>query len=79
MTAVSLDDLKQDVSGILQRVAAGESFLIVEGDYSLAELRPATSPPCQRRPYGLCAGEFTVPMDFDQPLPESLLQEFEGQ
>ena len=30
------------------------------------------------RPFGLCAGEFTVPNDFDAPLPEDLLTAFEG-
>ena len=30
------------------------------------------------RPYGLCAGEFTVPDDFDAPLPEDVLSDFEG-
>ena len=30
------------------------------------------------RPFGLCAGEFTVPDDFDDPLPEHVLREFEG-
>jgi len=30
------------------------------------------------RPYGLCAGKFTVPDDFDQPLPEEILRDFEG-
>ena len=29
------------------------------------------------RPFGLCAGEFEVPDDFDAPLPESVLQTFE--
>lgn len=29
------------------------------------------------RPYGLCAGEFQVPDDFDAPLPESELELFE--
>ncbi len=33
----------------------------------------STSP----RPYGLCAGEFTVP-DFDAPLPDDILQAFEN-
>jgi hypothetical protein len=32
----------------------------------------------QPRPYGLGAGEFTVPDDFDRPLPEDVLKEFEG-
>jgi len=30
------------------------------------------------RPYGLCAGEFAVPDDFDAPLPENIIAEFEG-
>ena len=34
--------------------------------------------PVLLRPYGLCAGEFTVPDDFDAPLPESIIMEFEG-
>jgi hypothetical protein len=29
------------------------------------------------RPYGLCAGEFQVPDDFDAPLPESEMELFE--
>ncbi|MFN8492337.1 MAG: hypothetical protein U0350_32350 [Caldilineaceae bacterium] len=30
------------------------------------------------RPFGLCAGEFTVPEDFNEPLPDEILAEFEG-
>ena len=30
------------------------------------------------RPYGLCAGDFVVPDDFDAPLPDHILAEFEG-
>ena len=32
----------------------------------------------QPRPFGLCAGEFTVPAGFDEPLPEEILSAFEG-
>ena len=32
----------------------------------------------QLRPYGLCEGEFDVPDDFDDPLPEDVLKAFEG-
>lgn len=42
-----------------------------------AELRPISSTK-QLRPFGLCAGEFTVPDDFDAPLPEDILSAFEG-
>jgi hypothetical protein len=30
------------------------------------------------RPTGLAKGEFTVPADFNVPLPDALLKEFEG-
>lgn len=30
------------------------------------------------RPYGLCKGDFTVPQEFDAPLPEDLIASFEG-
>ncbi|WP_397193116.1 type II toxin-antitoxin system Phd/YefM family antitoxin [Nodosilinea sp. FACHB-141] len=44
---------------------------------SIAELKPIIKDK-QPRPFGLCAGEFTVPADFDAPLPEDLLSAFEG-
>ncbi|MGF1479701.1 MAG: prevent-host-death protein [Cyanophyceae cyanobacterium] len=33
----------------------------------------------QLRPFGLCKGEFVVPDDFDDPLPEEILKMFEGE
>jgi hypothetical protein len=37
-----------------------------------------TNQPPKRRPSGLCAGEFVFPDDFDDPLPQSILNTFEG-
>lgn len=34
--------------------------------------------PLEPRPYGLCAGEFVAPQDFDAPLPEETLRLFES-
>ncbi|NJM87048.1 MAG: hypothetical protein HC847_07520 [Hydrococcus sp. RU_2_2] len=53
-------------------------MIIVQADKAIAELRPISSSGKQLRPFGLCAGEFTVPDDFDAPLPEDLLNAFEG-
>jgi hypothetical protein len=39
-----------------------------------AQAVTSTSP----RPYGLCAGEFTVSDDFDAPLPDDILQALEN-
>ena len=38
----------------------------------------APSPPSQLRPIGVARGQFTVPDDFNAPLPEDVLQAFEG-
>jgi hypothetical protein len=35
-------------------------------------------PLSQPRPIGLAKGQFTVPDDFNSPLPEDVLQTFEG-
>jgi hypothetical protein len=35
-------------------------------------------PLSQSRPIGLAKGQFTVPDDFNAPLPEGVLQAFEG-
>ena len=32
----------------------------------------------QKRPIGLLAGQMHIPDDFDDPLPEEILREFEG-
>ena len=31
----------------------------------------------KQRPFGLCKGEFTVPDDFNEPLPDEILDLFE--
>jgi antitoxin (DNA-binding transcriptional repressor) of toxin-antitoxin stability system len=79
MITVSLQELQQDPNALLDRVEAGEHLLVIRGGRPVAELRPV--PPAQRasRPFGLCAGEFVVPDDFDAPLPDDVLRDFEGQ
>jgi hypothetical protein len=39
---------------------------------------PPPAPRSQLRPIGLARGRFTVPDDFNAPLPEDVLQTFEG-
>jgi prevent-host-death family protein len=79
MANVSLQELRTDPDTLLKRVEAGERILVVRGGRPVAELRPVPIVPPGPRPFGLCAGKFTVPDDFDAPLPEELLRSFEGQ
>ena len=74
---VTVDDLQRDPLQYLRRVEAGETIVIIRQDKAIAELRPIAITN-QLRPFGLCAGEFTVPDNFDDPLPEDMLKAFEG-
>ena len=78
MSTISVQDIERDPLAFLRRVEAGESLLVVRGQQPLAEVRPLPAAARQPRPYGLCAGEFTVPADFDRPLPDDVLAEFEA-
>jgi len=77
MLNVTIDEIQRDPLKYLYQVEAGETLIIVRSDTPIAELRPIASNK-QLRPFGLCKGEFTVPDDFDAPLPEDLLDVFEG-
>ena len=50
----------------------------VLGGRPVAELRPVPATQPGPRQFGLCAGAFTVPDDFDAPLAEEILRAFEG-
>ncbi len=77
MLNVTVDQIQQDPLKYLLQVEAGETLVIFKSDKPIAELKPIVSRE-QLRPFGLCAGEFTVPDDFDAPLPDDLLNAFEG-
>jgi antitoxin (DNA-binding transcriptional repressor) of toxin-antitoxin stability system len=72
MTTISVHEIQRDPLGYLRRVEAGEALLVVRGDVPVAEIKPVAARSEQPRPFGLCAGEFSVPDDFDGPLPVSI-------
>ena len=78
MLHITVEEIQRNISIYLQRVEAGETLVIVRAGQPLAEFKPIVSGPRQARPFGLCTGEFTVPEDFDAPLPEEILNTFEG-
>jgi antitoxin (DNA-binding transcriptional repressor) of toxin-antitoxin stability system len=78
MNTITLDEIQRDLPGYLRRVQAGETLVIVQAERPIAELKPVSALPPQPRPAGLCAGEFETPADFDAPLPEEVLRQFEN-
>lgn len=79
MTTVSIEEIQQDILGYLKRVSAGETLLVLQEDMPVAEIKPVAVSTRELRPFGLAQGEFTVPDDFDDPLPEEIIRQFEGQ
>jgi prevent-host-death family protein len=73
---VSVEEIKRDPESVLHRVREGEVLIITDRDKPVAEIRPIESVR-RPRPFGLAAGAFVVPDDFDDPLPEEILRSFE--
>lgn len=80
MTQISIDEMKRDLPAFLQRVETGETLVLTKSGKPVAEIKPLIAKPLSTplRPFALCVGEFIVPDDFNAPLPESVLAEFEG-
>ena len=79
MQTVNIHAAKTHLSRLLDAVADGEEILIARAGRPVARLVPlegATAP--QRRQLGRLAGQFSVPEDFDAPLPDDVLNGFEG-
>lgn len=73
----TLDEVEKSPANYLERVLEGETVILFRDDRAVAEIRPLNTV-TGRRPIGLAAGEFVVPDDFDDPLPDDLLEAFEG-
>ena len=73
----TIDQVEKHPSEYLDRVLEGETVVLVQNDRPVAEIRPLNAA-LGPRPIGLAAGDFVVPDDFDAPLPDDLLDAFEG-
>ena len=78
MTTIIIDEIKRDLMRFLQRVKAGEMLVILDANEPVAEIKPIASNGPHLRPYALCAEEFEVPEDSDAPLPDEIIDQFEG-
>ena len=78
MITINIDEIEQNLSHVLQCIKAGEILVILQANQPIAEIKPLIKIQTQLRPFGLCAGEFVVPDNFDEPLPESIINQFEN-
>ena len=77
MKSVNTHEAKTQFSRLLRRVAAGEEIIIANRGVPVARLLPVP-PEKTQRVLGVFRDQFSVPDDFDAPLPEQLLDLFEG-
>ena len=76
MASVGVHEAKTNLSMLLRRVAAGEEIVITRSGEPIAKIVPVRLP--AKRRFGTDAGRFEVPEDFNDPLPEDLLEAFES-
>jgi prevent-host-death family protein len=76
MVTVNIHEAKTNLSKLLVRVSAGEEIIITRAGTPVARL-VAVSPQLAERQPGRLAGQLRIAPDFDDPLPEDLLAEFE--
>jgi prevent-host-death family protein len=72
---VSVKDAKNQFSDLLNRIAIGEEVIITDKGEPVAKLvpMPATTKKKRRKfKFGSAKGEFTVPDDFNDPLPKEI-------
>jgi prevent-host-death family protein len=74
MTTVGVHEAKTNLSKLLRRVAAGEEVTILRGGRPVARLVPIED--VGKRELGRDAGRFEVPDDFNQPLPDDVVEHF---
>ena len=75
MSEVGVHEAKTHLSRLLRRVVAGEEFVITRGGTPIARLVPVGTR--RTRILGGDKGAYEVPDDFDAPLPDDVLDDFE--
>lgn len=78
MDTINVYQAKTKLSELIDRAAAGEEIVIARHGRPIARLIAYRPPRLKRRKLGLLAGKLRVPDDFDEPLPDDVLDAFEG-
>jgi prevent-host-death family protein len=74
---VNIHAAKTQLSRLVEEAAAGQEIIIARAGRPVARLVPLASPARQKQ-LGLLRGKIRVSADFNAPLPDDLLDAFEG-
>ena len=78
MNTITEAEIAADPQGFLRLLHGSQPLVVVKDGVPVAEVKPVPPPRTEPRPIGLAKGEFVVPDDFDAPLPDNILDAFEG-
>ena len=74
---LNIHEAKTQLSKLIELTQAGEEVIIAKAGKPLAKLVPLDQRQAKRR-LGLLDGRLCIPDDFNAPLPDEVLAEFEG-
>ena len=77
MITVNIHEAKTNLSKLIEAVAHGDTVIIAKAGKPTAKLISIASIKKKRKP-GLLKGKIKIASDFDAPLPDDLLDQFEG-
>jgi prevent-host-death family protein len=77
MDMVNIHEAKTQLSRLLEEVGAGKEIVIARAGKPIARLVPMRPLRPERAP-GFLKGRITIADDFDAPLPQDVLDAFEG-
>ena len=77
-TTITVEELVRNPAGLIDRIADSERVLVERDGRPFAEARPAMTLLTEPRPFGLRSDTFTVPADFDVPLPTNVFAAIDG-
>lgn len=76
-TRVGVRSFRKELSFYLRRAHEGEVIQVTSRDTVVAEIGPPAATPVPRRKFGALKGRIRVGRDFNAPLPNDLLDQFE--
>jgi prevent-host-death family protein len=77
MIRVNIADAKAKLSHLLEQVEGGDTVVLCRRNVPIAEIRPIRRPSDKQRPVGIDRG-MKIPPSFFEPLPDAVLDAFEG-
>jgi antitoxin (DNA-binding transcriptional repressor) of toxin-antitoxin stability system len=78
MIRLNIHEAKTHLSRYLQALAEGEVIVLCKRNLPIAEIRGLPGRQTEPRPVGLAHDVFEVPATFFEPLPDELVEAFEG-